>query len=73
MTSEFEKMKNDPDLETTNGPRGTLIVNDGEQFCVIGPDFVSMEESECYAFGATVEEAILNFALKNEQNTRPSR
>ena len=31
---------------------------------VVGPDFVSIEESDCYAFGSTREHAIANYALK---------
>jgi hypothetical protein len=64
MTTEFELMMHDPDLEATRGPGGTLVVMDGEQYCVVGPEFVSTEESECYAFGSTREEAIANYALK---------
>ncbi len=65
MTAEFEMLKNDPDLEATHGPGGTLIFLDGEQYCVVGPDFVSVEESDCYAFGSTKKEAISNYAIKN--------
>ena len=61
MTPEFESLMNDPDLEAERGPGGTLIFLDGEQFCVVGPDFVSMEGSGCYAFGSTREEAIANY------------
>ena len=64
MTNEFKMLMNDPDLEKSIGPRGTLVFRDGDQFCVVGPDFVSMEESDCYAFGATKEEAIANYARK---------
>ena len=64
MTTEFEMLKNDPDLEAPRGPGGTLIFLDGDQYCVIGPEFVSMEESDCYAFGATSERAIANYAMK---------
>lgn len=64
MTSEFELLRNDPDLEATPGPGGTLVFIDGEQYCVVGPDFVSMEESDCFAFGTTREQAIANYALK---------
>lgn len=64
MTPEFETMLHDPDLQATRGPGGTLIFLDGEQYCVVGPNFVSMEESDCYAFGATKEEAISNYAAK---------
>jgi len=67
MTTEFEMMKNDPDLDATRGPGGTLIFLDGDQYCVVGPDFVSTEESDCYAFGATREEAIANYALKTSR------
>jgi len=58
---------NDPDLESQRGPGGTLIFIDGGQYCVIGPEFVSMEESDCYAFGETREQAIANYALKTRK------
>ncbi len=64
MTPEFEMMMHDPDLGAERGPGGTLIFQDGEQYCVVGPEFVSMEESDCYAFGSTREEAIVNYKLK---------
>jgi len=67
MTHEFEMMKNDPDLEATAGPGETLVFLDGDQYCVVGPEFVSMEESDCYAFGATKEIAFANYALKMEE------
>ena len=61
VTPEFEALKNDPDLESEPGPGGTLIFLDGGQYCVVGPEFVSIDESDCYAFGSTREEAIANF------------
>ena len=64
MTDEFNALKNDPDLEKSFGPGGTLIFLDGSQYCVVGQEFVSMEESDCYAFGATKEEALANYARK---------
>ena len=64
MTKEFERMVHDPDLEATRGPSGTLVFIDGDQYCVVGPEFISTEESDCYAFGATREEAIANYGLK---------
>jgi hypothetical protein len=64
VTDEFKMLMNDPDLEKSIGPRGTLVFRDGDQFCVIGRDFVSMEESDCYAFGATKQEAISNYGRK---------
>ena len=63
MTPEFEQLKNDPDLQSEPGPGGTLIFLDGDQYCIVGPDFVTTEESACYAFGATKEEAIANYAM----------
>ena len=66
MSIEFEMMINDPDLQSTRGPGGTLVFLDGEQYCVVGPEFVSVEESDCYAFGATREQAIANYAMKQE-------
>ena len=63
-TEEFELLKNDPDLQCESGPGGTLIFLDGDSYCVIGPQFVSMEESECYAFGVTREQALANYARK---------
>ncbi|HEX6279648.1 MAG TPA: hypothetical protein VFZ49_06470 [Pyrinomonadaceae bacterium] len=61
MTAEFEGLLNDPDLESERGPKGTLIFLDGDQYCVVGPEFVSTEESDCYAFGATRDEAVANY------------
>ncbi len=63
MTKEFQMLAEDPDLEAERGPAGTLIILDGGQYCVIGPKFVSIEESDCYAFGSTKDEAIANYAL----------
>jgi hypothetical protein len=64
MTPEFERLKNDPDLQSERGPGGTLIFLDGDQYCVVGPDFVSTEQSDCYAFGATKQEAVANYAAR---------
>jgi len=61
MTPEFEILKNDPDLQSEPGPGNTLIFNDGDQYCCVGPEFVSMDEGEGLAFGATREEAIANY------------
>ncbi len=63
-------LMNDPDVQSERGPGGTLILLDGDQYCVIGPDFVSMEESNCYAFGETKEQAIANYAAKSGINRR---
>ncbi len=46
-------LMHDPDLEATRGLGGTLMFLDGAQYCVVVPDFVSVEESDCYAFGST--------------------
>lgn len=67
MTHEFEMLMNDPDLESSRGPRDTLIFLDGDQYCVVGPEFVSIEESDCYAFGATREEAIANYSMRQDR------
>ena len=64
MTPEFEQLKNDPDLESQAGPGGTLIFMDGDGYCVVGPEFVSVEESDCYAYGETREQAIANYAAR---------
>lgn len=66
MTYEFEQLRNDPDLQSEPGPGGTLIFLDGDSYCVVGPDFVSIEESVCYGFGATREQAIANYAAKRQ-------
>ncbi|MEO7660689.1 MAG: hypothetical protein ABIV48_13825 [Pyrinomonadaceae bacterium] len=65
MTPEFDFLKNYPDIEAEPGPGGTLIFLDGGQFCVVGPDFVSVEKSNCFAFGTTKEEAIANYGIKS--------
>jgi hypothetical protein len=64
MTPEFETLKNDPDLQAEPGPGGTLVFLDGDQYCVVGAEFISMEESHCYAFGSTREEAFASYRLK---------
>ena len=64
MTPEFEMLLNDPDLESEPGPGGTLIFLDGDQYCVVGPEFVSIEESDCYAFGSSRQEALENYSLR---------
>ena len=64
MTPEFELLRHDPDLEAEPGPEGTLIFLDGESYCVVGPEFVSVEESDCYAFGDTREQAIANYGAR---------
>lgn len=68
MTKEFEKLKSDPDLDSSPGPGGTLVFLDGDQYCVVGPEFVSMEESDCFAFGSTKEQAIANYTNKMERS-----
>ncbi|CAN5624309.1 hypothetical protein BH24ACI3_BH24ACI3_16040 [soil metagenome] len=57
-------LMNDPDLQSERGPSGTLICLDGGQYCIVGPEFVSIEESDCYAFGETKEQAITNYAIR---------
>jgi len=64
MTPEFEQLKNDPDLEAVSGPNGTLIFLDGSSYCIVGPEFVSVEESDCYSFGDTREQAFANYVAK---------
>ena len=68
MTTEFELLKNDPDIEVATGPGGTLIFEDGDGYCVVGPDFVSMDEGVEFAFGSTKEQAIANYAIQNAAN-----
>jgi hypothetical protein len=63
-TEEFELLKSDPDLQSERGPGGTLIFLDGDQYCVVGPDFVDLDKSDCYAFGNTREQAIANYASR---------
>ena len=63
-TEEFELLRNDPDLQSEPGPFGTLIFLDGDAYCVVGPEFVDMAESDCVAFGATREQAIANYAAR---------
>lgn len=64
MTDEFEALLNDPDIQAERGPGGLLIFLDGGQYCAVGPDFISTDESDSYAFGASREEAIANYVLK---------
>lgn len=67
MTPEFEMLMHDPDLEAIRGTGGTLIFIDGDQYCVVGPEFISTEASDCYAFGQTREQAIANYAMKQSE------
>jgi len=69
VTAEFKQLMHDPDLEATRGPGGTLIFVDGDQYCVVGPEFVSTEESDSYASGSTREEAIANYALRTASHS----
>jgi len=74
MTAESERLKHDPDLEAERGPGGTLIFLDGDSYCVVGPEFVSVEVSDCYAFGSTRAQAISNYAarIKSESPKAPN-
>ena len=64
VTPEFELLLNDPDVESYPGPGGTIIFLDGDQYCCVGPEFVSIEEGVGYAFGSSREEAIANYAAR---------
>ncbi|MGD9561519.1 MAG: hypothetical protein AB7F88_04890 [Pyrinomonadaceae bacterium] len=64
MTPAYEQLMHDPDLQAERGPRGTLIFADGDGYCVVGPEFVSVEESDCYAYGETREQAIANYSVR---------
>jgi hypothetical protein len=68
MTAEFEALMHDPDLQAERGPGGTLIFEDGSGYCVVGPEFVNVEESDCYAYGETREAAIANYAAKTSSS-----
>ena len=67
VTEEFKAFKSDPDLQSEPGPGGTLIFQDGDQYCCVGPDFVSMEESDSCGFGTTREEAFANYSAKADR------
>jgi hypothetical protein len=62
----------DPDLESESGPGGTLIFLDGDSYCVVGPEFISLDESDCYAHGSTRQQAIANYAAKIKTPLRQS-
>ena len=64
-TEEFLQLRNDADLESETGPGGTLIFQDGDGFCVVGPAFTTTEESTDYAYGPTRAAALANY------NSRP--
>ncbi len=66
-TEEFLQLKSDPDLQSESGPGGTLIFLDGEDFCVIGPDFTTMDESTDYAHGPTRAQALSNYAARKDR------
>lgn len=67
-TSEFEALKNDPDIQSDSGPGGTLIFLDGDAYCIIGPDFTGLDEPDSYAFGATRAQAIANYAARKRDS-----
>ena len=73
MTAEFERLKNDPDLQAEQGPGGTLIFQDGDGYCVVGPEFVSVEASDCFAYGETREQAIANYAARHIEGLASDR
>ena len=64
MTPEFERLRADPDVEAEEGPGGTLVFEDGEGFCVVGPRFTGVEDGQDMAYGRTRAEAIANYAMK---------
>lgn len=68
VTPESEMLMNDPDLESYPGPGGTLIFLDGDQYCCVGPEFVSVEERNGYAFGTTRDEAVADYLAKTRGN-----
>lgn len=72
-TEEFELLKNDTDLQSEPGPGGTLIFMDGDSYCVVGPEFVDTEESDCYAFGQTREQALANYAARKQDGLQRGR
>lgn len=37
------------------------VEKDGNAWCCVGEDFVNLQESDCYAFGDTKDEAIKNY------------
>ena len=41
-----------------------MVFQDGDGYCVVGPEFVSVEEGDCYAYGDTREQAIANYAAR---------
>jgi|GEM_PF-3065924 len=70
MTSEFEMLMHDPDLEAVRGPGGTLIFVDGDGYCVVGPEFVSMDDDSGHAHGPTRESALANYFIKHPGRDR---
>lgn len=37
-------------------------MQDGNAWCCVGPDFENLQESDCYAFADTFDEAIIEFS-----------
>jgi hypothetical protein len=60
-TTEFNKYKNDPELNAELLPDGSLVFEDGGGYMVIGPNFVSVADSEDFAYGDDREDAIENY------------
>lgn len=46
------------------------VLEDGDEWCCIGEDFVNLQESNCYAFGKSRQEAIKNYGDLYSENGR---
>ena len=64
-SKQFKQFRDDPELKAELLPDGSLAFEDGAGYMVIGPDFISVADSEDFAFGDTREEAISNYQSLN--------
>lgn len=60
-SKQFKQFRDDPELNAELLPDGSLAFEDGAGFMVIGPDFISVADSEDFAYGDSREEAIANY------------
>ena len=60
-SKQFKQFRDDPALKAELLPDGSLAFEDGAGYMVIGPNFISVADSDDFAFGDTREEAISNY------------
>jgi len=57
------------EIVTDNGRVEFKCFLDGDSFCCIAPEFINLQESDCYAFGDTRQQAIDKFLMLPARTT----